>query len=365
MGNAQGKSAALSISVGELATDSRSVARLRRRVIDASRPGWKLPINIPHPLSPAEIAVLAELASEARQQGRALQFNGLNQDLSLALDRATESLMSPESGVAPSESLLERVGEEALRVAADLVGRRRFVGRALEAIFIDPWLGRNLRWGTILEQMELIGVRGTPIVVFISMLVGIVLALNGANELRQFGASIFIANLVGVSMTREMGPLMTAVIVAGRSGSSIAAELGTMVVSEEIDAMETMALPPSRFLLAPRLIALLITVPCLTVLSDVAGVIGGYLVGVVGMGLGSGNYLHQTSQALRISDLVTGLIKSMVFALLIGLISSYEGLQVSGGAQGVGAATTRAVVASIVAAIIADAVFTMIFYFTG
>jgi len=106
-------------------------------------------------------------------------------------------------------------------------------------------------------------------------------------------------------------------------------------------------------------------VPCLTVLSDVAGVIGGYLVGVVGMGLGSGNYLHQTSQALRISDLVTGLIKSMVFALLIGLISSYEGLQVSGGAQGVGAATTRAVVASIVAAIIADAVFTMIFYFTG
>ena len=358
----------LELSAADLASDSRGFARLRHRILAFARshPNPVIDLGRTSHLGAAEIAVLAQLASEADEAGLNLSISGIGDRLKSAIESATKALAAPamDLGGEP-EILLERVGEEALVVVADLRGWRRFVIDALRAMFIEPFHRRSWKWNALAEQMELIGVRGTPIVVFISLLVGTVLALNGALQLRQFGASIFIANLVGVAMTREMGPLITAVIIAGRSGSAIAAELGTMVVAEEIDAMKTMALEPYRFLLAPRILALLLTLPCLTVLSDLSGIAGGYLVGVVGMGLGSGNFLRQTSQALFLSDLVTGLAKSLVYALLIGLISCYEGVNVTGGAQGVGAATTRAVVSSIVAAIIADAVFTLIFYATG
>ncbi len=164
-------------------------------------------------------------------------------------------------------------------------------------------------------------------------------------------------------MTREMAPLITAIIVAGRSGSAITAELGTMVVSEEIDAMRTMALSPGRFLLLPRMLALLCAVPSLTMLSNVTGIFGGYWIGVLVLGLGSRNYLQQTGQALLMSDLVTGMIKSLVFAGLIGLVACYRGFYVHGGAEGVGTNTTASVVASIVLCILADAVFTTIFFY--
>ncbi|MCE2487778.1 MAG: ABC transporter permease [Desulfurellaceae bacterium] len=166
-----------------------------------------------------------------------------------------------------------------------------------------------------------------------------------------------------MSMAREMAPLITAVIVAGRSGSAISAELGTMVVSEEIDAMRTMALSPTRFLLLPRVVALLCAVPCLTVLSNLAGIFGGYWVGVLLLGLGSRNYIQQTGQALLMSDLVAGMVKSVVFAGLIGLVACYRGLYVRGGAEGVGTNTTASVVTSIVLCILADAVFTTIFFY--
>ena len=225
--------------------------------------------------------------------------------------------------------------------------------------------GKGVKWGRTVEQVVKIGVEGVPIVTFLSFLIGAVLALNAASQLRQFGAAIYIANLVGVSMSREMAPLITAIIVAGRSGSAITAELGTMVVSEEVDAMRTMALSPSRFLLIPRILALLCAVPCLTVLSNLAGIFGGYWVGVIVLGLGSRNYVQQTAQSLLISDLVTGMVKSLVFALLIGFVSCYRGFYVHGGAEGVGTSTTASVVTSIVLCILADAVFTTIFFYVG
>ncbi len=152
-------------------------------------------------------------------------------------------------------------------------------------------------------------------------------------------------------------------ILIKESGSAITAELGTMVVSEELDAMRTMALSPGRFLLLPRLLALLCAVPCLTVLSNMAGILGGYWIGVMLLGLGSRNYLQQTAQALLISDLVAGMVKSVVFALLIGLVACYRGVYVRGGAEGVGTNTTASVVVSIVLCILADAVFTTIFFY--
>lgn len=359
-----GKTPTLRVAASEIGATSAAFKRLRRRVLGFPSGRVRLDLSAAGARGIAQIAVLVRLTEEARERGIELELSGLSDGLVRALADASESLLSKEGAGEPVEPLLERVGEQTLMVAADWKGWQEFAGDALGAIFIDPFVGKPWKWEAIVEQMDVMGVRGAGIVIFISLLVGTVLALNGAIQLRQFGASIFIANLVGVSMTREMGPLITAVIVAGRSGSAIAAELGTMKVTEEIDAMKTMGLAPNRFLLAPRIIALLVMLPCLTVLSDLFGIAGGYLVGTAGMGLSSSNYIRQTSQALFINDIVTGLIKSAVFAFLIGLVSCYEGLRVSGGAAGVGNATTRAVVTSIIAAIAADAVFTLIFYLT-
>jgi len=165
-------------------------------------------------------------------------------------------------------------------------------------------------------------------------------------------------------MTREMGPLITAIIVSGRTGSAIAAEIGTMVISEEIDAMRTMALNPVRFLVVPKVLALMLMMPLLTVMSNIAGIFGGYLVGVVGLDLGSHAYLSQTVQALFISDVLTGLLKSVVFAVLIGLVGAYRGFAVRGGPEAVGRATTSAVVSAIILCIVANAGFTAFFYYT-
>jgi phospholipid/cholesterol/gamma-HCH transport system permease protein len=352
----------LHLTRGDLDPTAASFARLRKRIF-ASAKGEVLSLDLGDITEPStqELAVLTSVLDEAEARGITVKFAGWPPHLIDAMQNATAALVSEEAATAPDESVLERVGETALRAAADWEGWGKYLYDALNAIVVDPLVGRPWKWDAITEQMYLIGVRGTAIVVFISLLVGIVLALNGAEQLRQFGAAIFIANIVGVSVAREMGPLITAVIIAGRSGSAIAAELGTMVVSEEIDAMRTMALEPNRYLLAPRVIALVFVTPCLTVVSDLLAMIGGYIVGV-SMGLGASNYLRQTAQALMIGDVVTGLIKSVIFAALIGLISCYEGFRVSGGAEGVGTATTNAVVSSIISCIAADAIFTMIFY---
>jgi phospholipid/cholesterol/gamma-HCH transport system permease protein len=356
---------ALRLARSDLDPTAAGFARLRKRIF-ASAKGGALSLDLGAIVEPSteELAVLTRALDEAEARGISVKFAGWTPQLIDAMQNATAALVSEEAGTAPHESVLERVGEKALRAAADWEGWGKYLYDALNAIVVDPLVGRPWKWDAITEQMYLIGVRGTVIVVFISLLVGIVLALNGAEQLRQFGAAIFVANLVGVSVAREMGPLITAVIIAGRSGSAIAAELGTMVVSEEIDAMRTMALEPNRYLLAPRVIALILVTPCLTILSDLLAMVGGYMVGV-SMGLGASNYLRQTAQSLMIGDVVTGLVKSVIFAALIGLISCYEGLRVSGGAEGVGAATTNAVVSSIISCIAADAVFTLIFYFTN
>lgn len=307
--------------------------------------------------------MLLRLVIEGKKKDIEVRFSGLSPGAQQAFTGLETNLLA--DGTTPAEDLspVEEVGEQALELMA--TGRRLLdlIGELTYWLVIAPWHGKGIKWDRTFEQVIKIGIEGVPIVTFLSFLIGAVLSLNGASQLRQFGAAIYIANLVGVSMTREMAPLITAIIVAGRSGSAITAELGTMVVSEEVDAMRTMALSPGRFLLLPRVLALLGAVPCLTILSNVAGIFGGYWVGVILLGLGSRNYLQQTAQSLLISDLLTGMVKSVVFALLIGLVSCYRGFYVYGGAEGVGANTTASVVTSIVLCILADAVFTTIFFY--
>jgi phospholipid/cholesterol/gamma-HCH transport system permease protein len=184
------------------------------------------------------------------------------------------------------------------------------------------------------------------------------MAFQAAFQLRQFGANIFVANLVGVSMVRELGPLMTAIVVAGRSGSAISAELGTMVVGEEIDALRTMGINEIRFLVIPRVYAITFTQPAVTLFSMAIGVFGGFLIAILYLDLSAAAYLQQTASSLTLNDLITGLSKSVVFAWIIVLVGCHCGLRITGGAEGVGRATTASVVASIFLIIVADSVFT-------
>ncbi len=342
-----------------------SLVRKHTEQIEQLRPGTRHSLDlgqVPH-LNGLEAATLLRLVQHGKSRGVTVQFTGVRQQAHQAFIGLDLSLLDSPEQRRGRLSLLESVGAHTLTAVA--TGRRliAMIGELAYWLCIAPWRGKSVKWDRTHEQIVKIGVDGIPIVTFLSFLVGAVLALNAASQLRQFGAAIYIANLVAVSMTREMAPLITAIIVAGRSGSAITAELGTMVVSEEIDAMRTMALSPGRFLLLPRMLALLCAVPSLTMLSNVTGIFGGYWIGVLVLGLGSRNYLQQTGQALLMSDLVTGMIKSLVFAGLIGLVACYRGFYVHGGAEGVGTNTTASVVASIVLCILADAVFTTIFFY--
>jgi phospholipid/cholesterol/gamma-HCH transport system permease protein len=220
-------------------------------------------------------------------------------------------------------------------------------------------------WHDVPPLMTRTGADAVPIVLLITFLIGFVMAFQSAVQLKQFGANIFVADLVALSITRELGPLMTAIIVCGRSGAAFAAELGTMSVQEEIDALRTMGIGPLRFLVFPRILALILVMPVLTLMGDVMGILGGLLVGVVNLDLTITAYANETVRALDLWDVFQGLIKSGVFGIAIGLISCAQGLATTGGAEGVGRRTTASVVKSLFALIVIDAIFTLAFHELG
>jgi phospholipid/cholesterol/gamma-HCH transport system permease protein len=210
-----------------------------------------------------------------------------------------------------------------------------------------------------------VGVRALPILSLITFFIGLILALQGAYELRRFGAVNYIAAAVAISMTRELGPLITAIVVIGRSGSSFAAEIGTMRVTEEIDALETMAISPVDFLVAPKLIAMIVMLPCLTIWANAMGILGGSLFGVWQAGFTFVRYLQVSVDALILRDITTGLIKSVMFGATITAVGCLEGLSTGVGAEQVGRSTTAAVVKSIFLVVLEDLVFTALFFFVG
>jgi len=220
-----------------------------------------------------------------------------------------------------------------------------------------------LRKRQILEQMNKIGVASLPIVFLISLFTGMVLALQSAYQLQQMSAGMYIASLVALSITRELAPVLTALIVAGRCGAAISAEIGTMKVTEQIEALETLSANPVQYLVVPRFIALVIMVPLLTVYADFFGIAGGYLIGVTKLHISHAMYMKMTWDPLSVKDVMTGIIKSGFFAVIICIISCFEGMNSRGGAEGVGKATTSSVVRSFILIIIADCFFTALFYF--
>jgi len=261
--------------------------------------------------------------------------------------------------------LTETIGEATLDGLAYVGSLARLGGGAAHAVFVAPFHGKKLRWARSIHQAMAIGVEAIPIVSLISFFVGLILALQSAYALRNLGALQLVAGAVAISMTRELGPLMTAVMVIGRSGSAFAAEIGTMKVNDEIDALETMALQPVHFLVAPKFLAMILMMPCLTTWADFMGVLGGGLFGVANAGFTWRTYLHSTLNALVLRDVITGLIKSVMFGLVITAVGCHEGFTTGLGSEEVGRSTTSAVVKSIFFVIAVDLVFTTIFYFTA
>jgi phospholipid/cholesterol/gamma-HCH transport system permease protein len=263
-------------------------------------------------------------------------------------------------------SALGYLGRQA-RLAVATLG-----GMALLAAASLRWLGgvplrrrklTRLRYRNVLHQMVRVGVEAVPIVGLVVFFTGVIIALQMAHVLQKFGVTRYVGSVVGVAMVRELGPLLAAVVMSGVAGAAIAAEIGTMAVSEEIMALETSALDPVPFLVVPRLLACMVMIPVLTVIADFIGTLGGMSIGVGLLGIPATEYLELTRQYLANKDMVTGLIKAEAFGMLICLIACYRGFRVTGGAEGVGRATTQSVVLSIVFIILADAFFTGLFYF--
>jgi phospholipid/cholesterol/gamma-HCH transport system permease protein len=232
----------------------------------------------------------------------------------------------------------------------------------LRWIVVKPFQGKPLRMRAAIAQMNEVGVKSIPIVFLVSFVIGIILVLQTAYQLEKFGAVTYAASLASVALTREMAPLLTAIVVAGRVSAAYTAELGTMLVTEEILALEVMAISPIAYLVAPRFLAMIVMLPCLTILADLIGMIGGYAVGTTAVGIRSSVYIEKTIEALLLKDILSGLFKSVVFAAIIALVGCYMAFVVRGGAEGVGRATMISVVTSLICIILADCFFTTVFY---
>jgi phospholipid/cholesterol/gamma-HCH transport system permease protein len=238
-------------------------------------------------------------------------------------------------------------------------------GRAAYFTFIGPFRGKALRLQSAVSQAMEVGVRALPILSLITFFIGLILALQAAYELSKLGAMTLVAKTVALSMSRELGPLITAIVVIGRSGSAFAAEIGTMKVTEEIDALEVMAISPVHFLVAPKFLAMIIMLPCLTIWANAMGILGGALFGVAQADFTLGRYIQTSVESLYLRDIVSGLIKSVLFGITITAVGCLEGLSTGGGAEEVGRSTTRAVVISIFLVVAVDLVSTGIFFFMG
>jgi phospholipid/cholesterol/gamma-HCH transport system permease protein len=261
--------------------------------------------------------------------------------------------------------LVQQIGASVTNGFAYLGSLATLGGRAAYYTFVGPFQGRPLRLQRAVSQAMDVGVRALPILSLITFFIGLILALQGAYELRKFGAMDLVATAVAVSMTRELGPLITAIVVIGRSGSAFAAEIGTMKVTEEIDALETMAISPIHFLVTPKFLAMMVMLPCLTIWANTMGIMGGALFGVAQADFTWMRYIQASIDALFLRDITTGLIKSVMFGITITAVGCLEGLSTGAGAEQVGRSTTRAVVMSIFLVVVVDLIFTAMFFFVG
>ncbi len=309
--------------------------------------------------------LLHRLLLRLRAQGGAAQLQGLAPRFARLLERVDAHVGAQAAQAAPSAArppaLLARVGRSTLDAFGEAAGLLAFLGECALVLLASLRHPSRLRWRPVLFNIRSAGLDALPIVGLLSFLLGIVVAYQGADQLRRYGANIFVADLVGLSMLREFAPLITAIIIAGRSGSAYAAQIGTMAVTEEIDALRTLGIAPIELLVLPKLMALVIAMPLLTVFADMLGVFGGMLMARAQLGVSFAEFADRFAKAVSITAYLVGVGKAPVFAAIIAMVGCYQGFRTAGGADQVGRQTTKSVVQSIFLVIVADALFSIAF----
>lgn len=308
------------------------------------------------------VAFLDELVAFGQSQNREISLQNIPPEIDSAIENfSTTGLKAPEE--TETTGLFERIGETALALREKLAYLLYLTADTFYWSIVGLVDRKGQRKGVFIQQSLLIGADSVKIVSLISLLIGFILALQSASQLRQFGANIYVADLIGIAMTAEMGPIMTAIIMAGRSGSAFASEIATMTVTEEIDALKTMGLNPIRFIVVPKFHAITLCMPLLTIMADFIGIGGGFIIGVTYLELSATAFFNELLTVVFLIDIVSGIVKSIVFAWIIIIVGSYCGFTVKGGAEGVGKATTASVVISIFTIIVADSILGLLFYF--
>jgi phospholipid/cholesterol/gamma-HCH transport system permease protein len=341
-------------SIWRRATEMVTTAKTRSVLVDAAAVDY---------CDGSGIALFVHLRNLQHEAGKQLEIHGLRPEFQGLLEESELGDLEHLQGRRRRKTnIAEDVGRAVVGFWEDTRSLIGFVGELVSALGTAAMHPKNVRWRDAVRVAETAGVNALPIIVLVSFLMGVIMAFQGAISLRRFGADVFVANLVGLAMLRELGPLMTAIILAGRSGSAFAAELGTMKVREEIDALKTMGLDPVRFLVVTRVIAAVVMTPLLTVFADLLGLIGGAVV-MRSFGIPLVTFYHQVQYQVTYGSFVGGLVKSFVFGILVAAIGCLRGLQTTTGASAVGESTTRAVVSGIVLIVITDGIFSVVFYY--
>jgi phospholipid/cholesterol/gamma-HCH transport system permease protein len=342
----------------------QGIARLERRLENLSWPGDGNLVIDGSAISSLDTVgawLLHRTIRALELRGRNVRISGLRPEFSALLQLIASRSVTSERAAPAKPGLLANIGQQAWRGLIGISGMLSFIGES--AIILLRSLARphRIRWRPILHNLQTAGFEALPIVGLLSFLMGVVIAYQGADQLQRFGATIFIADLVGLSMLRELSPLLTAIIVAGRSGSAYAAQIGTMKVTEEIDALRTIGVRPTELLVLPKMLALIIALPLLTLWADVTGVLGGMLMARSMIDVSFYVFIDRVGDAVSLSSFLTGIGKAPAFAAIIALVGCYQGFRVSGSADSVGRQTTVSVVQSIFLVILADAMFSVVF----
>jgi phospholipid/cholesterol/gamma-HCH transport system permease protein len=313
-------------------------------------------------VSKIDSAGVAFLDGLRRRSAADVKLLGTRPEISEAIETFSD-LNLPATNQPPADNIFVKLGDALLNLWSAMIDVVYLLADIFFWSFVGVFDRKGQRKGSVIHQGLLIGADALGIIALLSFILGLILALQSAAQLRQFGANIFVADLMGISMVTEMGPILTSIILAGRTGSSIASEIATMKVTEEIDALKMMAINPIRYIVVPKFHAITICIPLLVTASTLIGIFGGLIVAVVYLDLSWISFVNRIFEVLTLKDVFVGLGKSFFFAWAIVIIGTYYGFNVQGGAEGVGKVTTQAVVAAIFWVIILDAINSIIFYF--
>ncbi len=336
---------------------------LLSRLRSFQEPKLQIDLSGLNAIDSAGVAYLQHIKQFFSEKNKHVELVNIPEKIGIILETFSASLPAGD-GEPERENIFEKIGGHTYHFFHAIL--RNYVYLMADLFYwsvVDFFTRKKeYRKGEVINQAVLIGVNAVPIIGLISLMIGLVLALQSAAQLRQFGANIFMVDLIVIAMTREMGPLITAIMIAGRSGSAIASEVGTMVITEEVDALKSMALDPVRYMVVPKMQASVLTLPFLTILADFMGILGGMIVSYFYLDLSVMTFYNRMSAVLFGKDIFIGTFKSIIFAIIIVQTGSYYGFHVKGGSEAVGRYTTAAVVTSIFLVILADSILGLIFY---